>query len=81
LQTRPSGAEQTGRLFRLTSSVERLLSASARPYNNDHQTPLIDRDRSYLASPSLTQCLSEVGAFGARMLQTLKELSLSFSEG
>jgi hypothetical protein len=33
-----------------------------------------------LASPNLTQRLSEVGAVGARMLQLLKELSLSFSE-
>jgi hypothetical protein len=64
----------------LTFSVERLPSVSARAHDNDHQAHFIDRHRSYLASPVLTARFSEVGAVGARTLQILKELSLSFSE-
>jgi hypothetical protein len=44
------------------------------------RTSQIDID-PILASPILTQRLSEVGAIGARTLQILKALSLSFSEG
>ena len=79
LQTRPAALNKPS-----ASSDDILGRAPAfsqrKPYDNGQQAHLTDRHRSYLASPILTPRLSEVGAVGARTLQVLKELSLSFSE-